>query len=90
MSFEPALAFKAGGFLTTVSNPDPQGSRGSDKDYRKTELWLPLPKEPRLSSPPGMFFRRPLLHNTYLTYARWTAAIATWVPALLFSFVGIN
>jgi hypothetical protein len=31
-----------------------------------------------------------LLHETYLTFARWTAAIAMWVLALLFSFVGSN
>ena len=49
MSFEPTLAFKAGGFLTTLMSAILilKAYEARTKNYRKTELWLYLPKEQR-------------------------------------------
>ncbi len=43
------------------------------------------------SRPPAAYVQRgssTVLRETYLTFARWTAAIAMWVLALVFSLVG--
>jgi hypothetical protein len=94
MSFEPVLAFKAGGFLTTMMSAvlmlKAYGAR--TKNYRRTEMWLYLPKEER---PPERFAQwasATVLRETYLTFATWTAAIsiAMWVVALIFSIAGIQ
>ena len=92
MSFEPKLAFKAGGFLTTLMSVILilKAYEARTKHYRKTELWLYLPKELRPPDEHAQWASSTVLHETYLTFARWTAliAIAMWVLALLFSIVG--
>jgi hypothetical protein len=92
MSFEPQLAFKAGGFLTTLMSAILilKAYEARTKHYRKTELWLYLPKEQRPPEEHAQWASATVLHETYLTFARWTAAvaIAMWVLALLFSLVG--
>lgn len=90
MSFDPHLAFKAGGFLTTLMSGililKAYGAR--TKHYGKTELWLYLPKERRPPEACAQWASSTVLRETYLTFARWTAAIsiAMWALALLFSF----
>jgi hypothetical protein len=92
MSFEPQLAFKAGGFLTTLMSAILilKAHEARTKNYRKTELWLYLPKEQRPPDEHAQWASSTVLHETYLTFARWTAAIAIamWVLALLFSVAG--
>ena len=89
MSFEPRLAFKAGGFLTTLMSAILilKAYEARTKDYRKTEMWLYLPKEQRPPEGYAQWASSTVLHETYLTFARWTAAIsiAMWALALLFS-----
>jgi hypothetical protein len=60
------------------------------KNYRKTEMWLYLPKEHRPPASYAQWASATVLRETYLTFARWTAAIsiAMWVLALMFSLVG--
>jgi hypothetical protein len=60
------------------------------KNYRKTELWLYLPKEQRPAEEHAQWASATVLNETYLTFARWTAAIAIamWVLALVFSILG--
>jgi hypothetical protein len=92
MSFEPKLAFKAGGFLTTLMSAILilKAYEARTKNYRTTELWLYLPEEQRPAEEHAQWASSTVLHETYLTFARWTAAIAIamWVLALLFSIVG--
>jgi len=92
MSFEPTLAFKAGGFLTTLMSTILilKAYEARTKNYRKTELWLYLPKEQRPAEEHAQWASSTVLNETYLTFARWTAAIAIamWVLALVFSILG--
>lgn len=91
MSFEPHLAFKAGGFLTTLMSAILilKAFEARTKNYRKTELWLYLPKEQRPPEAYAQWASATVLNETYLTFARWTAAIsiAMWAIALLFALV---
>jgi hypothetical protein len=91
MSFAPRSAFQAGGFLTTVMSLILifKAREALTKPYRKTEMWLYLPKELRPPESYAQWASATVLRETYLTFARWTAAIAIalWILALVFSFV---
>ncbi len=93
LSFEPRLAFKAGGVATmTMAIVLAYKAREArSKPYRKTEMWLMLPKEQR---PPEAYAQRvssAVLRETYLYFAFWTSAIAVamWVAAFLFAVIGM-
>ena len=92
MSFNPRMAFQAGGFLTTLMSLVLiiKAYEARTKPYRRTEMWLYLPKELRPPEAYAQWASSTVLRETYLTFARWTAAIAIamWVLALLFSLVG--
>jgi hypothetical protein len=89
MSFQPRLAFQAGGFLTMLMTAILmfKAYEARTKNYRKTEMWLYLPKEHRPPEPQAQWASSTVLRETYLTFARWTSAvsIAMWALALLFS-----
>lgn len=89
MSFEPHLAFKAGGFLTTLMSAILmlKAHEARTKPYRKTEMWLYLPKEQRPPEGYAQWASSMVLRETYLTFARWTAAVSIvlWALALAFS-----
>ena len=92
LSFEPRLAFKAGGAATMLMAAilAYKAHEARTKPYRKTEMWLMLPKESR---PPESYAQRvsaAVLRETYLTFALWTSAIAIvmWTAALVFALVG--
>jgi hypothetical protein len=93
MSFEPRLAFQAGGFLTMLMALILmfKAYEARTKHYRKTEMWLYLPKELRPPASYAQWASATVLRETYLTFARWTAAISIvmWVVALLFSLLGM-
>ena len=93
MSFEPTLAFKAGGFLTILMSVILilKAHEARTKNYRKTELWLYLPKEERPPDEHAQWASSTVLHETYLTFALWTSivAIAMWALAFAFSLVGL-
>ena len=87
LSFEPYLAFKVGGAATTLIACVLlyKAREARYKPYRKTEMWLLLPKEHR---PPEAYAQRviaAILRDTYLNFALWTSAIAAvmWTIALL-------
>jgi hypothetical protein len=93
LSFEPRLAFKAGGTLTTLMACVLvyKAREARNKPYRKTEMWLMLPKELR---PPEAYAQRVsaiILRETYLSFALWTSAIAIvmWTAALAFALAGM-
>lgn len=92
MSFNARLAFQAGGTLTTtmVLILIYKAREALTKDYRKTEMWLYLPKTFRPPEAYAQWASATVLRDTYLTFALWTSAIAIcmWVIALIFSVVG--
>src|SRR5919198_1176787 len=92
MSFEPRAAFQAGGFLTTLMAAVLmfKAHEARTKNYRKTEMWLYLPKEVRPPDAYAQWASSTVLRETYLTFAKWTSVIAItmWVLALGFSLLG--
>jgi hypothetical protein len=93
LSFEPRLAFQAGSFLSTLMTVILlfKAREALTKHYRKTEMWLYLPKEQRPPEAYAQWASSTVLKETYLTFAYWTAAISIvmWVLTLLFSLVGL-
>lgn len=91
LSFEPRLAFQAGGILTLAMTGILilKALEARTKPYRRTEMWLYLPEEARPPAASAQQITSIVLQETYLTFARWTAAvaIAMWLSALLFSLV---
>jgi hypothetical protein len=92
MSFDPRAAFQAGGTLTTIMALILiwKAREALTKDYRRTEMWLYLPKDFRPPEAYAQWASATVLRDTYLTFALWTSmiAIAMWIIALFFSFVG--
>ena len=92
LSFEPRAAFQAGGFLTTLMALILvfKAREALTKNYRKTEMWLYLPKDVRPPEAYAQWASSTVLRETYLTFAKWTSAIAItlWALALAFSLVG--
>jgi hypothetical protein len=93
MSFEPRLAFQAGGTLTTLMALILvyKAREALTKDYRRTELWLYLPKDQRPPEAHAQWASATVLRETYYSFALWTAAIAIamWAIALLFALAGV-
>jgi hypothetical protein len=91
MSFSPRLAFQTGGFLTLLMALILlyKAWEARTKNHRHTELWLYLPKEHRPPEGYAQWAVASAMRETYLTFARWTAAIAIamWVLALAFSLL---
>jgi hypothetical protein len=92
MSFEPRLAFQAGGTLTTlmVLVLLYKAQEARTKNYWRTEMWLYLPKEVRPPEAYAQWASATVLRETYLTFALWTSAISIsmWVVALAFGLFG--
>lgn len=93
LSFNPRAAFQAGGTLTMLVTLVLifKAWEARTKPYRRTEMWLYLPKEHRPPENYAQFASATVLRETYLVFARWTAAIAIlmWVFALLFSLLAV-
>lgn len=92
LSFNPHLAFQAGGTLTIIMTGVLvlKAQEARTKNHRHTEMWLYLPKEQR---PATNFAQRAVssvMRETYLAFACWTAivAIVMWAFALVFSLAG--
>ena len=85
-SYMPKAAFQVGGFLTLLMCGILvlKAYEANSKDYRRTELWLYLPKEYR---PPAAYAQQvsaAVLRETYLRVAMWASvvAIGLWTIAL--------
>ncbi len=93
MSFEARLAFQAGGFLTIAMTAVLvyKAREALTKDYRKTEMWLYIEKDFQPPEAYAQWASATVLHETYLTFAMWTAAIAIvmWTLAIVFAIVGV-
>src|SRR5262245_26304939 len=94
LSFHPRAAFQAGGFLTTMMALVLifKAREALTKPYRRTEMWLYLPKELRPPESYAQWASSTVLRETYLRFAFWTSgiAIAMWILALLFFLLGIG
>ncbi len=94
MSFEPRLAFQAGGTLTTMMAVILiyKACEALTKDYSQTEMWLYLPKDFRPPEAYAQWASSTILRETYLTFALWTSAIAIamWAVALVLSLFGVT
>ena len=94
MSFQAQLAFQTGGTLTMLMALILiyKAREALTKDYRRTEMWLYLPKDFRPPEAYAQWASSTVLRDTYLTFALWTSAvaIAMWVVALLFGLFGVN
>ena len=93
LSYELRLAFKAGGTMTILMAGILmyKAYEARTKPYRKTEMWIYLPKELR---PPEAYAQRvsaTVLRETYLNFALWTSAVAVamWAIALVLALAGI-
>jgi hypothetical protein len=94
LSFHPRAAFQAGGFLTTIMAVVLifKAREALTKNYKRTEMWLYLPKEQRPPESYAQWASSTVLRETYLTFALWTSAIAIvmWILALVFLLLGIG
>ena len=93
LSYELRLAFKAGGTMTILMAGILmyKAYEARTKPYRKTEMWIYLPKELR---PPEAYAQRvsaTVLRETYLNFALWTSAVAVamWAIALVLALAEI-
>ena len=90
MSFDPHLAFQAGGTLTLMMSAVLilKAFEARKKNYRHTEMWLYLSEEHRPPQASAQRISSMVLREVYLTFARWTAliSIAMWIIALFFFF----
>lgn len=93
LSFEPRIAFQSGGVLTMIMTGILflKAHEARTKPYRRTEMWLYLPKEHRPPAASAQQLTSVVLRETYMTFALWTSlvAIAMWVIALFFSLLGL-
>jgi hypothetical protein len=93
LSFSPTVSFQSGGFLTTVMALilALKAYEARRKPYRRTEMWLYLPKEARPPAAAAQQITSTVMREVYLTFAVWTAGIAIglWAMALASSFIGV-
>lgn len=91
LSFNPRASFQAGGILTTLMALVLilKSREALTKDYRRTEMWLYLPKDFRPPEAYAQWASATVLRDTYLTFALWSSlvAIVMWVIALVFSLI---
>jgi hypothetical protein len=93
LSFDPQISFQSGGVLTTVMTLilALKAYEARTKPYRRTEMWLYLPKQARPPEGSAQQITANVLREVYLTFAAWTSAtaIVMWGIALFCSFIGL-
>jgi hypothetical protein len=93
LSFAPGVAFRTGGVLMMLMTGILflKAVEARWKPYRRTEMWLYLPKEDRPPAASAQQLTSAVLRETYLTVAMWTSivAIAMWATALVASLAGL-
>lgn len=94
LSFDPLVAFQTGGVLTLIMTGILvlKAFEARTKPYRRTEMWLYLPKEQRPPEALAQQLTATLMREIYLTFALWTAGISIgmWVCAALIALAGIT
>jgi hypothetical protein len=93
LSFVPRVAFQTGGVLTMVMTGVLllKSIEARWKPYKRTEMWLYLPKEDRPPAASAQQLTSAVMRETYLRFALWTSAvaIALLVAALAASLFGV-
>jgi hypothetical protein len=93
LSFNPRVSFQSGGVLTTLMTLILvlKAFEARTKPYRRTEMWLYLPKESRPPESSAQQITATVMREVYLTFALWTSiiAIGMWGVALFLSFIGL-
>jgi hypothetical protein len=93
LSFDPRISFQSGGVLTTVMTLilALKAYEARTKPYRRTEMWLYLPKEARPPEGSAQRITATIMREVYLTFALWTSAIAIgmWGVVLMLTFIGL-
>ncbi|MEX0590941.1 MAG: hypothetical protein WD207_07630 [Xanthobacteraceae bacterium] len=94
MSFNPRAVFQAGGILTLIMTfiLILKARNALTKDYKKTEMWLILPKDFRPPERYAQWATATVMRDAYFTFAQYTAliSIAMWVFALLVGLSGLT
>ena len=92
LSFEPRIAFQTGGLLTLMMTGFLlyKAQEAITKPYRRTEMWLYLPKELRPPEASAQQTTSAVMRETYLNFALWTCTVAMAMlgVALVFSLLG--
>ena len=92
-SFDPQLAFQTGGtlMLIMVGILAFKAREATSKPYRRTEMWLYVPKELRPPEHSAQQTISIVMRETYLTFAYWSALLAAGLLllALLCELAGL-
>lgn len=92
MVYEPRLVFQTGGILTLmmVFILLLKSRQALTRDYKRTEMWLLLPKNFRPPEAYAQWAASTVLRDAYLTYAQYTAlvSIVMWVLAIFMRVTG--
>jgi len=93
LSFEPRVAFQAGGFLTLLMTGILilKAYEAKTKNHRRTEMWLYVSEDRRPPKAEAQWAVSTVMRDTYFLFARWTAiiSIVMWIIALIFSLIGL-
>jgi hypothetical protein len=85
---DPRTIFQAGGIMTLIMTLVllMKARRALTKDYKRTEMWLLLPKDYRPPERYAQWAASTVLRDAYFTFAKYTAftSIVMWLIALAF------
>ncbi len=85
---DPRTIFQTGGVLTLIMTLAllMKARYALTQDYKRTEMWLMLPKDFRPPEQYAQWAASTVLRDAYFTFAKYTAftSIVMWVIALLF------
>jgi hypothetical protein len=94
MSFDPRAVFKAGGIMTLMMTfiLILKARYALTQNYKKTEMWLYLPKDFRPPEAYAQWAASTVLRDAYFTFAQYTAliSIVLWIVALLIGLSGVQ
>lgn len=87
---DPRTIFQTGGILTLIMVLVllVKARHALTQDYKRTEMWLMLPKDFRPPEQYAQWAASTVLRDAYFTFAKYTAftSIVMWVIALVFGF----
>jgi hypothetical protein len=94
MSFNPRAVFQAGGILTLMMTCVLilKARYALTQDYKKTEMWLYLPKDFRPPEAYAQWAASTVMRDAYFTFAYYTAmiSIVMWLVALAVRLSGLG
>lgn len=90
--YEPRLVFQTGGILTLIMVfiLMLKSRQALTRDYKRTEMWLLLPKDFRPPERYAQWAAATVLRDAYLTFAQYTAlcSIILWTIAIFMRITG--